>query len=299
VTIQAPTAISCLSSDGTNLYGLDTINGILYLTPVSGTSFVQLANRITSANAVLAVPSVGLVYVEQGYPTDMLDAFTPDGSLKFLITTDSAQSIDPSSIATDGTNIYWSDVSGNSQMFKAPLGATSASQLETGGGAANGGMVYDSVSNMLFMVGNGIVRCAVDGSGCGTYYQPSVQINGVAVGGGNVFWTEYSSAGTGGLFGCPSTQATCTNPVPMATGTKWTAGWGIYADSSYVYWVSVSPSSNQGVYRCPVAGCLASGPELVSADAQGAETIVGDSNAIYWSAYGQNSEVFYRIAKEP
>jgi hypothetical protein len=180
----------------------------------------------------------------------------------------------PSGIAIDATNLYWTDANAG-KLMKMPLGGTVATPLATGLYNA-GGLAVDATN--VYWVGEN------PGSGVGEVYK-------IAIGGGNpttlastgqfpqylaidaasVYWTD-AAAGTVDKVALAGGAVT-----PLATGQG--SPRGIAVSAANVFWVNWNDGS---VMKANLDGSnavvLASGP------AQTMLSVTLDASNVYWGA---------------
>ncbi len=166
------------------------------------------------------------------------------------------------------------------------------------------------VRTVAFGLPGPVVALAVDGSASVVY--GSVQSAGVivragssgpfetfasslanptslVVASGNVYWTDLGTTANayqdGAALMCP-TGTSCTQPTMLGRGTACSS---ITSDASYVYF-----ACSDSMYRCPLAGCGAPGPWLLTTGVQATGGMVNDATAIYWVA---SSGAIMKVAK--
>jgi hypothetical protein len=195
-----------------------------------------------------AVNSVGVYYLFPGNPA----IGSTDGAVMMVpinggspVTIASGQ-IAPVALAVDSVNVLWFD-NGN-----ADAGFTNSSLL----------------------------RASLDGSAA-SVLGSGISVDGVAAGGGNLYWTQIGVNGNGSVFQLSAGAAT---PLLLGSGSvNADDAIGVAVDTSYVYWVN---QANGYVMRAPIDGgslaVLYPGPGY-----SGGVSV--DSNNVYWTSEGSSA----------
>lgn len=124
-------------------------------------------------------------------------------------------------------------------------------------------------------------------------------LNGVTIGfvtedTDNVYWTFTFNDQSGRVLGLPKSDVTKT-PTSYGDANSNKYPIGVASKDGYLYWTNagtftdnggtVSPDKNGSLLRCPVAGCPASGPEVLLTDLYNTGAILVD-DAIYFIEFG-------------
>ncbi|HEX4512470.1 MAG TPA: hypothetical protein VGH87_00730 [Polyangiaceae bacterium] len=167
----------------------------------------------------------------------------------------SAQS--PTSLATDGTWVVWTNRTGE------------VMRVSTAGGAAERIALADAPTNVAIASGD-VFFTAKDGVWKNdTLVAPAEGAWSVAANASRVFWTTNTIAGP--VMTCPLGGA-CT-PAQLAGGD---ASFAIAIDETNVYW-----SDWNAIWTCPIGGCT-SEPTPLAAVA-GHVALAVDASRIYWA----------------
>ena len=192
----------------------------------------------------------------------------------------------PSSLVTDGTNVYWTNHTGEVEECDVAGCDERPTRLATAGAPAG---IAVTESDVYFTdVAAGAVSKTPIAGGEVTRIGSSNDAWGIAVAGGRVFWT--TNATRGPVMTCP--RAGCAGaPASLAGGD---ASYAIATDATDVYW-----SDWNAVWTCPLEGCSGE-PTPLAAVAGHVALAVDDSN-VYW-AYPDEGVVLAcakRGCKEP
>jgi hypothetical protein len=237
------------------------------------------AGTVTGAGAVLSCP-------ETGCPDTGPIVYTPDGGGG-----EGGSTI--SGLALDDTYIYWANLYGYTGQTGTILQCAAA---ECAGTTVQlvGGFDFIPLSvavdpNWVYWTDlgtNQVLRCAL--SGCGD--NPMIFANGqkgasgLALYGGNVYWTQ--GIDDGGVLVCPA--AGCAAPTTIAHGQANPVA--VAVDDSGAYWTN----TNDGTVRhCPLGAC----PEpIVIAETPAAFAIALDPVSVYFTDSSVLGKVL-RVAK--
>jgi hypothetical protein len=196
-----------------------------------------------------------------------------------------------SSLATNGSSVFWSQGIGGSTVMRAP---------KAGGGAATAipgvtGRVVAADDAAVYVVtgaGNeadfGILRLSLDGGTSTTIVSGSTAITAVAIDDARIYWTASGSVGDCLTDNCPAPTPTLTS-APKTGGAPTTlgafaAGW-LRVDSDLLYFAyqvaSDFPAPETSIGAIPKAGgaavALASRPDWVISG------IALDNANLYWA----------------
>jgi hypothetical protein len=241
---------------------------------VDGTSAYFTAFSSTSfQTSLLSVPLGGGTVATLASSTDawgpiVLDATTVYGR---------SWSNDPSGQTADGT------------VFLVPLGGGAATPIAFGlADSANlrstRGLAIDSgVGLAFFGMGGFLVELALPGGGGAPLASGLNSVNAVAVGGGNVFWTDCGSCtrstSDGSVMKVVETGGT---PTPLATAQGTPAD--LVIDAANVYWTNIGTSSNDGaVMSVPIGGGT---PTPLATGQMFPRAIAVDGTNVYWLPSG-------------
>ncbi len=183
---------------------------------------------------------------------------------------------DPTYIATDGTNVYWTDL-GSGTVMQEPVGGGPITMLASGqaspsGIAVSGGYVYwvDTSGGTVnkVPVGGGTITMLASGQSLPT---------DVATDGVNVYWTN-----NGGSSNNVNQEPVGGGPIINLANNS--SAFGIATDGSNVYWDQYANPS--GIYSVPIGG----GPITTIASNQNyPQGIATDGTNVYWvDYYGSN-----------
>ncbi len=174
----------------------------------------------------------------------------------------------PSSLTTDGTNVYWTNHTGEVDACDVAGCDEHPTQLAMAGAPAG---IAVSESDVYFTdVAAGAVSKTPIAGGEVTRIGSSNDAWGISVAGGRVFWT--TNATRGPVMTCP--RGGCAGaPASMAGGD---ASYAIATDATNVYW-----SDWNAVWTCPLEGCSGA-PTPLAAVAGHVALAVDDAN-VYWA----------------
>ncbi len=294
---QACTAGSCavvqLSTAFTALGGLTHDASLLYFTGADGTlrSVAKAGGPTQTIASGLGSPmgvavDTAYAYVAVQGLNKIARVTLADGSEVDLATSQPQ----PEAVVVDDTNVYWttygSGAGNGTVMMCAKTGCTTPqtlyAQLQIPAAQQYGpstGLAVDSM-NLYFtsLDGGGQLHSYSLAAGtdqilASTYGLPAA----LALESGVLAVVSWGPSGR--VFSAPT--------IPSA-GTVLAAG-QVYPLSaalttSAVYWTVYNPGWDNGaqVLKCPLAGCLSSGPQILAQGVQPAEGIVVDSTYVYW-----------------
>jgi hypothetical protein len=160
-------------------------------------------------------------------------------------------------LAADSTYLYWAAGFGDDgAVFRCVPSecAATLARLGTTFGVPFALAVDPSYLFWIDIGPNEVVRCALPACGGGPEIFTDIalsglklDISGLAIHGGNVYWTQ--GVGEGGVFQCPTTGCGA-GPKVIAKGQAYPIF--IAVDDSGIYWSNYSEGT---VLRCPLAGC--------------------------------------------
>ena len=216
-----------------------------------------------------------------------------------------------SGIAVDAANVYWSDFS-SGQIYSCTIGGCGGAPkaIATGQTEAQGvGMIG---TTLFWAAGGKIVTCTAPDCATPTTLATgqSPAVMQIAADQGLAFWPSSGllmecplvgcvtpksiTSALGGnviaagsdlyyvnnnaILSCPASSGTCTSP--RTVGSSY-GPFGVGSDGSFVYWLD---DTANGVFRCPIGGCLGTSDTFV-ADGQASPgaNVVLDSDYAYWS----------------
>ncbi len=172
----------------------------------------------------------------------------------------------PTAVATDGVNVYWTEAAGT--ILKVPANGGTITTLATGL-AGLGGIATDG-TNLFFTQGSSIVRMSINGGTPTTLFANRVGLTGrIAVDGANLYWQEGNN-----IQKAPKAGGTVSLLISRASIS------GLATDGTHVY---LAENLNPGnLLRLPVAGgtptVFLSGPRSLTSVAVGANHLVWTEN---------------------
>jgi hypothetical protein len=177
---------------------------------------------------------------------------------------DLATAQSPTSITVDGTNVYWTNRTG--EVMKCAVdGCDHPAELAVATGVpasitASATDVYwtDGAVSRVPMAGGAVTRIGASDAW------------GIAVGAQSVYWTTNATAGP--VFTC-AVEGCAPAPTRVAGGD---ASFAIAADAANVYW-----SDWNAIWTCPLAGCA--GTPTALAAVAGHVAIAIDAHNVYWA----------------
>ena len=147
----------------------------------------------------------------------------------------------PTSLATDGANVYWTNADGDVMKCAAAGCDERPTRLATSPAApARLAVSADAV----YWTAGGVWRAPIAG-GEATRFGDASDAFGVALAPGRVYWT--TNATKGPVMTCPSSG--CGSPAELAGADS---SFAIAADDASVYW-----SDWTAIWTCPLSGCVA------------------------------------------
>jgi hypothetical protein len=185
----------------------------------------------------------------------------------------------PSSLATDGTRVYWSEVpaGGSGVLWSSPVGGGSPKIVTQGPTVMDvGGLAVDATDLYwtLGIINDGAVYGVPTGGGTMTTLATGQQQPGpIVVDSANVYWANVYS-----IMKYPKPAGPA---VALATALS-ARVMGIAVDATYVYWTQ----DNGLVLRTPIAGGT---PQTLASGESGPAELAVDGVNLYWSAAGQTS----------
>jgi DNA-binding beta-propeller fold protein YncE len=175
----------------------------------------------------------------------------------------------PQAITTDGTFVYFADISGVGRANKTT--GASGSRVWSGANTFATGVAIDPATGRVWAAVKGtatgqVASCDPAGSGCTTWSVPNMEkvhiVNGVPY-----------LVTTDGIYACAST-ADCSHPTSIYAVSATNE---IVWDSKYIYF----SNSSAGIYKCTIGGCNQN-PTYVSAGGAFAADLAIDSLNVYW-----------------
>jgi hypothetical protein len=265
-----------ITVDANNVY-FGTQRG-LYACAKSGCASSTQLNSI-GTQTVLFEPEYGYLFVSR-WDGQYFDEDTLSGSSNYT-----AAFSYPSGLAMDAQSVYVGFSGGIVAAYKGPSAFDSPRTIVDSVSDEITALAVDAAGGFVYGVGLGlqasILRAATTGTGSfQTYVTNQAGPYSIAVGGGNVFWTNLGTDANhlqdGAAYLCAE-GASCPSPTPLGGGDYCTS---VTVDDSRVYF-----DCNYTLYGCPLAGCGDGGPTALAATGVaggGAATLANDATAIYW-----------------
>lgn len=233
-----------------------------------------LANSVFPASIVSTGGS--LYWVDQAVTGNVWTCTIADcGSTVHSI----ASGVQPEAIATDGTDLYYTDYGNGTttgMAIKLPIGGGAATTLATGlaaplGIAVDGAKVFwaEQGTSKIWRYVGGVKTQLTDTTA--TTPLPSY----VVAAGGNVYWTDVESGYV------ESSSETTLAATPVAQGQQTPSG--ICVDATYVYWVDDTAAGT--VHQKGIA----SGTTKAFSGDVSPVAIASDANQVYWVDQGTSS----------
>ena len=298
---NAKITIQNISTDGTNVYWIDTGNSAIDKLPVNGGSITTLASGL-QLPVGLAISAVTAFWTEQGAANGCC-AQMGAGQIRQVPLTGGTFSavingLDaPNALAIDNNFIYWAEIW---RVAKAQIGGGSTTTLASGISSDMARIAIDQ-SNIYILDGDLVKKVPIAGgtveklssSHGGSIGDLSAVNQDIVTDGNNVYWTVASTGPippavqaipvTGGSAVTLSTDAALVNPQDCY--------WRIAVDSQNVYWSTGSSSFPIGcaVKKVPIGG----GITRTVVDAEYLRDFTVDGTYIYFSIL-QNGGVIKR-----
>jgi hypothetical protein len=273
---------SDLAIDSTNVYWTDGLGNVTGM-PIAGGARFRLAAGQTNVSGGFAADGTNVYWANQG--TYDPDAGWYDGSV-MRVAVDGGSPVpvavgqsDPESIAVDGTHVFWAN-KGTGEVMVAAVGSGAPTTLAKGLSspawiATDGTYVYCADH------GDGTVqKVPIDneaGAPGAALVFGYINVSGVAVAGGSVYWVVQGPPQVVGGY----TQGSIMQ-VPADGGVFATLAlpvnnpFGIAADSTHVYWTEIG-----AVMSAPVDGGAPS--VIASGGQQYPGRVAVDSTNVYWT----------------
>jgi len=171
--------------------------------------------------------------------------------------------VKPYSIATDGTNVYWTNYSGS--VVRVPVGGGATTSIATTGQVGSEYIAVDS-TNVYWVddsSGGVINTCLKTASGCTPTVIASGQtwnIGGIAIDSSYVYWTLPGDGnGFPAISRCLKSATNCT-PTVLITATGPGDANAIATDGTNLYWTDASSN----VVTCTISSCSGTKTTLIS-----------------------------------
>jgi hypothetical protein len=239
----------------------------------------------TGARGAIAVDDVN-VYLPTPAPTSGVQACVKTGcnGKPTVVATDTGSVTSPGdSVATDGTNVYWSNAT---DVMQCPItGCSQPIRLATGMNSAFS-LVVDATS--VYWVepstnsGGNVMKCAIGGAGGpNVVYADAFVPGSVAVDATGIYWTDVAGSGTsqgqGQVQTCP--LGGCAG-APLVLASNQSYPTQVKTSSNYVFWLT--ESGNPSVLRCEKSGC-ASAPTFAATNLPQPTGLLVDEANLYVS----------------
>jgi hypothetical protein len=194
---------------------------------------------------------------ERGCPDSGPLVYSPDGG-GVDAGTDGGEGVVVTGLTADLTYIYWAAVqNGTGAIFRcvpSECAGTLAKLIETADSVPYA-LAVDATNLYWINVGlDQVVRCELPCSGSSVIVADIalagvfVSFSGLAVYGGNLYWTEGVVDG-GGVYSCPTTG--CAHRPTQIAGAQADAIF-LAADDSGLYWANIAGGT---IMHCPIEGC--------------------------------------------
>lgn len=192
----------------------------------------------------------------------------------------------PEDIVTDGTDVFWGTKGGGGNVMMVSVNGGSTSTIATGYLSTRLG--FDTQHIFWADANSGVVAMCQKADCNGVSGPPIVLATGasslypagVAVYGGNAYWTMNNGA-QGAIYKVPGGGGQVSTVTQLSTAAMPMPSGGIVADSSGIYWTGTTNSKN-GVWKCPTSFCAAQ-PPSIDTTAQGANYMAQDTANVYWT----------------
>jgi hypothetical protein len=268
-------AATSITVDANNVY-VATQAG-LYACAKSGCPSPTQLTAI-GAQTILFEPEYGYIFASR-WSGKYLDEDTVSGSSNYT-----ASLIYPNGLAMDAQSVYVGFSGGIVAAYKGPSAFDAPRSIVGGLPSGVDAVAVDAAGGFVYGAGGGtgsIIRAATTGTGSfETYATNQAGPSSIAVGGGNVFWTNLGTDANhlqdGAAYLCAA-GASCPSPTPLGGGDYCTS---VIVDDRRVYF-----DCNYTLYQCPLAGCddgqlraLAS----TGSTGDGAATLANDATGLYW-----------------
>ena len=171
----------------------------------------------------------------------------------------------PTSLATDGANVYWTNADGD-VMKCAAAGCDEHPTRVATSPAAPARLAVSA--DAVYWTAGGVWRAPIVG-GEATRFGDASDAFGVALASDRVYWT--TNATKGPVMTCPSSG--CDSPAELAGGDS---SFAIAADDASVYW-----SDWNAIWTCPLSDC-GGAPKPLAAVAGHVALAIDDAN-VYWA----------------
>jgi hypothetical protein len=261
----------------------------VYSCPTSGcSSATALLSGNPSVGGIAYDPDFGARLIVSREQANVLGAYQTAGSLVY------ASSVtQPGVLTTYAGTVY---VGSGTSIVLADESLTEFAEIRTvasGLPGPVGALAVDGSASVVYgsvQSAGAIVRAASGSSGAfETFVSNLANPASLVVASGNVYWTDLGASANayqdGAALMCP-TGTSCTQPMILGRGTACSS---ITSDASSVYFVC-----SDSMYQCPLAGCGAQGPWLLTTGVQSTGGMVNDAAAIYWVA---SSGAIMKVAK--
>lgn len=187
----------------------------------------------------------------------------------------------PTSLAYDGTNIYWTDAGSSPSSFDGSVWTGFANDLGGGTALASGLLQPDRIAAVLGVavfstLGGSISRVSKTG-GAPFTLASSTSVRGLAVDTTFAYWTDGGTPGTVAKIPIAGGSATV-----IASGQAKPAA--VAVDTLYVYWINQGVSLVSGaIMKAPVGG---GEPTALALEQNEADSLVLYGAHVYWTTRG-------------
>jgi hypothetical protein len=274
LTTASTEQATSITVDANNVYFATQFG--LYACAKSGCASPTLLTAM-GAETVLFEPQYGYLFASR-WSSKYLDEDTLSGSSNYT-----ASLAYPDGLTMDTRSVYVGVWGGIVAAYKGPQAFDSPRTIVDGLSDGVLALAVDAAGEFVYGVDTGtetIIRAATTSAGAyETFVTNQEGPVSIAVGGGNVFWTNLGTDANdlqdGAAYMCAA-GASCPSPIPLGGGSYCTS---VIVDDSRVYF-----DCNYTLYGCPLAGC-GDGPTALASTGvakDGAATLASDATAIYW-----------------
>jgi hypothetical protein len=182
----------------------------------------------------------------------------------------------PYRVATDGTNVYWTDNNLGGEVMKCTVGGCRSIPTSLASGQSGPECVATDGTNVYWVdhTAGTVMKCGVDGCGGSATTLASGQSDPhcVATDGVSVYWTDIA---VGTVMQCGVNG--CGTPTTLASGED--SPTGIATDKTNVYWTDYKGGT---VMKCSVNGC-GGVPTTLASGRTYPTGVATDGTNVYWA----------------